>query len=343
MDSTIGGRARANQIDHLLSLSALQPPPRCVECMQNSKVVVDIIITVLRVLAPVIAACYQVLYRIYSVTPANELMMIYGVALCFFGGRFCASIAAIECFRRTGGDKLLLCGRNLCANIQVAWEAHLRDEQVDQNNDGVADVLQISTHEWYKRKVGIVLKAVDPDILAQSLAGLYQGFLGMIMSLRFKFARTVALACSVADLLRKPVAFIATPILAVLMPKEYHKWINQMINFTLKAIAVHLAWKLQEVVSALQSGLMGGSLFATGLIITIARCSGRGKAFDPDTTYLDELLGLPLAAAGFWFQLQHGFALDFPYNLALFPLTFAEWFLRMCITWMPISEDTGLR
>merc|ERR1711920_33518 len=56
------------------------------------------------------------------------------------------------------------------------------------------------------------------------------------------------------------------------MPKEYHKWINQMINFTLKALAVHLAWKLQEIVSALQSGLMGGSLFATGLVITIGRC-----------------------------------------------------------------------
>merc|ERR1712032_576702 len=199
-----------------------------------------------------------------------------------------------------------------------------------------------SAHLRYRRKGGIVLKAVDPDILSQSLAGLYQGFLGMVMTLRFKFARTVALACSVADLLRKPVATIVTPILAALMPKEYHKWINQMINFTLKAVAVHLAWKLQEVVSAFQSGLMGGSLFATGLVITFARLTGHGKTFNPDTTYLDEILGLPLAAAGFWFQLQHGFALDFPYNLALIPLTLAEWFLRMCITWMPISEDSGL-
>ena len=67
------------------------------------------------------------------------------------------------------------------------------------------------------------------------------------MSLKFKFARaprltcafceawTVALACSIADLLRKPVALLVTPIMVALMPKGYHKWINQIINLTLKA------------------------------------------------------------------------------------------------------------
>ena len=58
----------------------------------------------------------------------------------------------------------------------------------------------------------------------------------------------MALACSIADLLRKPVALLVTPIMVALMPKGYHKWINQIINLTLKAESLTLslppAWRL---------------------------------------------------------------------------------------------------
>ena len=33
--------------------------------------------------------------------------------------RFCASIAAVECFRRTGGDKLLLCLQDTCSSFAL--------------------------------------------------------------------------------------------------------------------------------------------------------------------------------------------------------------------------------
>ncbi|CAK9093312.1 Uncharacterized protein SCF082_LOCUS43898 [Durusdinium trenchii] len=125
----------------------------------------------------------------------------------------------------------------------------------------------------------------------------------------------------------------------------YHKWINQIINLTLKAIAVHMAWKLQEVISAVQSGLLGASLVGTGVLtltyqgfswVSGGRCCKR--KFDPDKSYLDELVGLPLAAFGIWFQLKHNFSLPFPYNLALLPLTIVETVLRFMITWFPVEE-----
>ena len=89
-----------------------------------------------------------------------------------------------------------------------------------------------------------------------------------------------------------------------------------------------------QVVSAFYSALRGGKLFASALFSFLddrgwlARLPCVAKPFDPDDSNLDEIVGYVLAAAGFVFQLQAGFALVFPLNLVLLPLTTVEWVLR---------------
>ena len=61
------------------------------------------------------------------------------------------------------------------------------------------------------------------------------------------------------------------------------------------------------------------------LTLTLTRLPCVAKPFDPDDSNLDEIVGYVLAAAGFVFQLQAGFALVFPLNLVLLPLTTVEW------------------
>jgi len=56
------------------------------------------------------------------------------------------------------------------------------------------------------------------------------------------------------------------------------------------------------------------------------------QPFDPNESYLDEVIGYGLAAVGFAFQLFNGFALPFPLNLVFLPLTIIEWFLRIQIS-----------
>ena len=41
--------------------------------------------------------------------------------------------------------------------------------------------------------------------------------------------------------------------------------------------------------------------------------------FDPDTSYVDEVIGYVLAAAGLLWQLSTSFGLPFPLNLVLLP------------------------
>ena len=50
--------------------------------------------------------------------------------------------------------------------------------------------------------------------------------------------------------------------------------------------------------------------------------------FDPNDSYIDEAIGYTLGAIGFYFQITNGFALQFPLNLILLPLSIVEWLLR---------------
>lgn len=330
-DTTVVGQMEDMRVDKLIAAAMAGPPPKVVECLRVCKPAIDMFIVFLRIAAPFVIIACKTLYQIYKVTPTDQLKMIYGLGLCFFGGEFCASIAAVEVFRRTGGDKLLICLQDVGANIQVALEASQKDDQIMQAQ-------QVSGQDWYKHKVGVVMKAVNPDVMAQAFSGLYKGFIGVVMTLKFKFAYTVALAVSIADMLRKPTALVITPVMVHLLPKEYHKWINQMINCLLKFIAVQLAWKLEMVVSAFQSGLLGASLVGHGIMVMyLTKCKNEKDA-DPAESTIDQAIGLPLAVLGVWFQLSHGFTLPFPMNILFMPLTIFEEGLRMCITFFPVMD-----
>ena len=69
--------------------------------------------------------------------------------------------------------------------------------------------------------------------------------------------------------------------------------------------------------------MRGGLLCSRGIL----RWANKHGLIDlhEDDTYLDEVVGYGLAAAGFAFQFFNGFALPFPLNIILFPLTCVEW------------------
>merc|ERR1712050_209391 len=46
-------------------------------------------------------------YVVYKMLPMNYFQMIYGLGLCFFGGTFFATLAAIEAAKQFGGQASL--------------------------------------------------------------------------------------------------------------------------------------------------------------------------------------------------------------------------------------------
>jgi len=111
-----------------------------------------------------------------------------------------------------------------------------------------------------------------------------------------------------------------------------------MIDTVLTIIAVAFAWYMQMIISAFYSGIRGGKLFAVALMdflsqqgwINYLPCVA--NPFDPNDSYIDEAIGYTLGAIGFYFQITNGFALQFPLNLILLPLSIVEWLLRFQVS-----------
>ena len=85
-------------------------------------------------------------YALYQRLPHNVVVMVFGVALCFFGGTYVASIAAIEAFRQLGGQKVYAELEVVYAETQLIVAASEADDQADLDNDngGEEDALDRS-------------------------------------------------------------------------------------------------------------------------------------------------------------------------------------------------------
>eukprot|EP00434_Breviolum_minutum_P032782 symbB.v1.2.028992.t2/scaffold3111.1/size63350/7 len=153
-------------------------------------------------------------------------------------------------------------------------------------------------------KVKLVLRTVDPERISVAVGCIWAGCMGIVMALKYKFARTVAFAHSIGDNLRPLAAKVLAPSALAVTPPEYRQWVEPTINVGCKVVATMVAWKLQRTISSVQSGIAGGmiaSRSACSYILPILK----NRNLVPDMTedsLLDELLGWGLAATGIYFQ-----------------------------------------
>jgi hypothetical protein len=136
-----------------------------------------------------------------------------GLVLIFFGGTFMTIIAAVEAYRIScweDSKKQLLI---LQQNFQKAWEESRKDDLVDDNNDGIADVEQISKEELLKRKGLILLKSIEPMQVYSAIGNLNIGFLAVMATLKVKFAQAITLGAALGDIIYNAVNGTVSPIL----------------------------------------------------------------------------------------------------------------------------------
>ena len=79
------------------------------------KPVIEIGIKVILVVMAVYLVIFSMGYKVFKLLPMNAIKMVFGAALCFFGGTYYASIAAIEAFRIFGWETLR-------ANVKIVIE-----------------------------------------------------------------------------------------------------------------------------------------------------------------------------------------------------------------------------
>ena len=140
---------------------------------------------------------------------------------------------------------------------------------------------------------------------------------------------------------------LLAPVLAPLFGAKFRHWAEPSITTLINLIALLVAWYLQMVISAVYSGLRGARIFGSALVIFLSETllprlpaafpewllmGIRRNDFHPDDTYVDEVASAVTFAAGLWFQLSRGFAVPFPLDLVLLPVSLCEGFLRWQIT-----------
>lgn len=86
------------------------------------------------------------------------LPVVAGLIMIFYGGSIPLTIAATEAFRLTGWDRTKSSLLILAEQFNKALEASKKDDQVDENKDGIADVKQIDPKALVQRKIALFLK-----------------------------------------------------------------------------------------------------------------------------------------------------------------------------------------
>ncbi|EKX54198.1 hypothetical protein GUITHDRAFT_132591 [Guillardia theta CCMP2712] len=168
---------------------------------------------------------------------------------------------------------------------------------------------------------------------------------GVVATLKLQFAKTMSLAVSISDNIRKPAVSILAPFLIYSLPPEHHPWINPILDLTCKFLAMSLAWYLSRIISAVHSAIIGGlaasraciQLLNDRKLITLDIDKLRILATFADVitkSMIDEYSGWTLAAMGILFQLGQGMQLSFPLNILLLPLSFVEVSLQWAVTFM---------
>jgi len=231
-----------------------------------------------------------------------------------------------------GYEQTKECLLQLYQSYLVVLRENEKDNMVDENNDGVADVLQIDKKELFTRKLSLILKSMDPLKVSNALSGLWMGFLGVVAVLRLKFAQALALGATIGNIFITYIEPIATPILLKAIPAPYQKWIPVIISYSCKSIGVSIAWTIQRVISAFYSSIRGAQIVTFGLMSFLSR--NGYLMLDEKSPVNLAIIGI-MAWTGFAWQLQSGFSLRFPFNVILFPLNVLE----MLITWMVTSEN----
>ena len=172
--------------------------------------------------------------RFYELLPKNLTIMAFGAALCYFGGKYTASIAAVEAFRTMGWDRARADIETLGADIDRVQAANLEDDAKDDDGDGVADVDQVSPAELMQRKLFLIMHTIaEPGRIQSAIGSVYVALLAVLATLRMEFAASTAIALGIVDIVKFPaVRMLSSPVLS-LVGVELKHWVNPIIEAAL--------------------------------------------------------------------------------------------------------------
>jgi len=206
------------------------------------------------------------LHMLVKSLPGHILWATVGFMMCFFGGVFPATIAALEAWNQYDGCKSLGLCEDLYGEALMILAKSEEDDKKDENNNGVADVDECAPHKLFLRKTSLALRTMDAEKVSGAITGLCTAWVAVLATLKVQFARIAALGAAIGDSVYSIVAVTIEPSLKHLMPHEYDKWITVACRLTCKAWAIYLCWWIQRYVSAFHCAVRGGLMLGRELV-----------------------------------------------------------------------------
>lgn len=324
-------------VKHYLSSIEQTAPPKLKPYLEAIAPYVVGTATFVEALIPIVHIMYDKWVVVMKQVEPYKLDLLIpgflGLIMCFFGGSYMTLIAAVEAYRQVGFDAQLRCIQDLSQDWGTFMAANKEDDKVDDDNNGIADVLEITPQALATRKTLLFMKTVDPNRMSHAIAGLQSGLMAVVATLKLQFAKSITLGGAIADIALKPLNKFVLPAIEGSLPPDYKKWGRPMLVYSVKTIAVTVAWLIARVISAYHSAIRGGNMFATN-IIEYLNTMGYVKLNVADT-HIDEIAGYLIAGVGLWFQLSMGFQLPFPLNVLMFPFTLLEWWFMWLVNSTP--------
>lgn len=90
----------------------------------------------------------------------DVITAIIGFVFCFFGGFFPTLFSAVQAAEQAGRATLVEAVSDLASEAVIIIDESKKDDKVDKDGDGVADVDKLSDKEYVKRKTLLVLQKV---------------------------------------------------------------------------------------------------------------------------------------------------------------------------------------
>mmetsp|Transcript_12468 Transcript_12468/g.18299 ORF Transcript_12468/g.18299 Transcript_12468/m.18299 type:complete len:380 (+) Transcript_12468:24-1163(+) len=277
-------------------------------------------------LPPFVAAVRSII-TFYRSLPKDILIAQIGLVYCFCGGSYPLLFAAIQAARVTGLQDMLSALSDLADEATIAVEATKKEIQYEAT----------SFQDAVSKTTLVVMKAVDPAKINTACASLYTSWLGISIVLEKEFAKTINYAITLGNYISPIIDILLAPPVYLAVRDEYHQWVPVGLGWISKIIAMRVAWRLQRVLTACTSSVIGGLMFSRALMRVITRKGPQRKGVEKgtDLLLLDEALGYIAATAGIYVQLGDGTfdpRVKFPLSVLTLPFDVAENWIQWKIT-----------
>jgi hypothetical protein len=281
---------------------------------------------------PVVALSQQAYAQLYALLepygPEEVLKMGAGLGMMFFGGFFITTISVFEAFDQSGRTTLIRNLRLLAEQAEQVRRADARDDELDEDNDGVKDVQQVSAQQLSLRKLLVVVRAADPNVISEALGALYAILLAVTATLQVRFARAVSLGAAIGNALAKTALKLLIPPLKEVVPDDFHKWLPPVTTYVCRLIGVSIAFSLNRVLATVHTAVRGARLATDAF----AQWTEKRNMRYLSEGYLDDAAAFLLAALGVYGQLFLWYRLPFIVELVLLPATLLEWLLSFLVS-----------